>query len=178
MIRRHAIAFGVAAAAAMAIVLALDFALRERIEQNRAHRELKLLKETMAEIDHHVLAAADLSELKNVPTSVSAMWRAMQNGQTAAAAVQAHAEGYGGEIVFFAAFDLRGGLLQTRIVRHSEAPGLADFLSLPDGGMRAIDGVSGATITSNAVSDAAREIGAWMRYNIANNIANDNGGIN
>ncbi len=162
---KHALILAFAAAAALSLALSLDALWRDKIADNRRQHELRLLKETLSGAAYDRLVAADSSAFSDIPAPVAALWRVRRGGQTGAVAVRAHAEGYGGEIVFAAAFDLRGRLLQTRIVRHSETPGLADFLSLPDGGARAIDGVGGATITANAVARAARQIGAWIRYN-------------
>lgn len=162
---KHALTLAFAAAAALSLALFLDALWRDKIADNRRKYESRLLKETLSGASYDRLVAADFVLLNDVPESLVALWLARRGETTAAVAVRARAEGYGGEIVFTAAFDLRGRLLQTRVVRHSETPGLADFLLSPDGGARAIDGVGGATITADAVAKSAREIGAWVRYN-------------
>ena len=74
------------------------------------------------------------------------------------------ADGYGGAIEFLAGFDRAGRLLDIRVLRHRETPGLGDFID-GDGARRSIDGVSGATITARAVAQPTRQIGAFLRDN-------------
>ena len=164
-ILKHALTLAAAATVALAVVLILELAAREKIEFNRRTHESRLLKEALAVVEYDTVLAVNLSAMKNTPPSVLAAWKIANDGDAVAAAVRAVAAGYGGDIVYTAVFDMRGILLQTRIVRHRETPGIADFLSAPDGGNRAVDGVSGATITSNAVAHSAMEIGEWIRYN-------------
>lgn len=164
---RHGAAFAIAAALALSVVLVLDFLWRDAIEANRREYRERLLKETLADIPHDRLDKTDLSALPApVPVFVEAVWTAINSdGKNAAVAVRSSVRGYNDQIVFVAAFDMHGELQQSRIVRHAETPGVAGFLSEADGGARAIDGVSGATVTSTAVASAAREIGGWVRYN-------------
>ena len=154
-----------AAALALAAAAGLEELWRETTAKNRAAYEQKLLSETLSGVRYDRLAAVPQNTLPAPPPLILAVWRAEQNGRAAALAVRAQTRGYGGMIVFIAAFGENGKRLQTRIVRHRETPGIADFLSAPDGGEKAIDGVSGATITSTAVSAAVQQIGAWLRYN-------------
>ena len=161
-----------AAAAALALTAGFQELWRNTIAENRAQYESKLLAETLAGVQYHGVRAetpADLAELLSSKTTplprIQKLWRATHHRKTAAVAVLAKTQGYNGEIVFTAAFDRQGDIIQTRIVRHRETPGIAEFLSTPGGGKRATDGVAGATITSNAVSNAVRQTRAWIKYN-------------
>ena len=161
-----------AAAAALALTAGFQELWRDTIAENRKQYEQKLLAETLAGVQYHGVRAetpANLAKLLSQKTTplpaVQTLWRATYHRKTAAVAVLAKTHGYNGEIVFTAAFDRQGNIIQTRIVRHRETPGIAEFLSQPGGGKRATDGVAGATITSNAVSNAVRQTGAWIKYN-------------
>ena len=162
---KHAAALAAAMAGALAAVFVLYWIFGDTIAQNRRHYENQLA--------HEVLRAAypDRIEAK-VPlriilpkANIRAVWRARRHEQIIAAAILAEARGYGGVMEFVAAFDQQGNLLTARIVRHRETPGIADFLSQDDGVMRAIDGVSGATVTSHAIATAQRDISRWLRDN-------------
>lgn len=153
---KHAVALAVAAAAAAGVISALDWGLRSAIEKNRRDYELRLLREVLANVDYAELVSAP------APPEIDRLWLAQKDGRTLAAALQIDAEGYNGKIVFLMAFDRSGRRIATRIVRHSETPGIADFLSETVGGERAIDGVSGATITSNAAARAADDARKWI----------------
>ncbi len=68
--------------------------------------------------------------------------------------------GYVGDIHLLAAFNAKGRLTGARVVRHRETPGLGDFIDLDkspwmrrfsESSPRAVDAVTGATITSEAV---------------------------
>ncbi len=165
-----------AAAVALALTAALESVWRETIAKNRAAHEQKLLAESLSGVQYDALVFVPPESMPPPPSSVIELWRAADGGRTVAAAVRAETQGYGGAIVFIAGFGEDGAVVQTRIVRHRETPGIAGFLSAPDGGARAIDGVSGATITSAAVASAVREIGEWIRYN-RKKIFGKNGGV-
>lgn len=78
--------------------------------------------------------------------------------------------GYAGDIHLLAAFDKDGRLLGVRVVGHRETPGLGDFIDLDkspwmlrfaESPPLAVDAVTGATITSDAVKRGVqRMIGA------------------
>ena len=57
----------------------------------------------------------------------------------------------------------RQGLHDLRIAQHRETPGIADFLNDETGGRRALDGVSGATISAAAIRLASQEVGLWIK---------------
>ena len=93
-------------------------------------------------------------------------WRAL-NTQVAALSfcdetrvLRAIEAGYGGELHVLAAVTPAGLLAALGVSRHSETPGLGDFIDGPwlqrfvgadQDGVQHIDNVSGATITTNAV---------------------------
>lgn len=69
-------------------------------------------------------------------------------------------EGYAGEIHFLL-LKIRGQKLPLlRVVEHRETPGIADFLTTTPA--KIYDGISGATITRNALLRAVREAEQWL----------------
>ena len=165
-IAKHGLTLAVALALSAGLVVAADAVWRETIEDNRRRHEKKLLLETLSEVAHKKIVAVPKEQWPSPPPSVATierLWRAENGDKLAATAVQVAVRGYGGDIIFIAAFAPDGRRLQSRIVRHAETPGIADFLSLPDGGEKAIDGVSGATITSAALSQAAAALAPLLR---------------
>ncbi len=75
--------------------------------------------------------------------------------------------GYAGEIHLLAAFSRAGKLLGGRVTRHQETPGLGDFIDLDKGpwmlqfsatSPSAVDAMSGATITSEAIKRGMRQM--------------------
>ncbi|MGU9951302.1 MAG: FMN-binding protein [Gammaproteobacteria bacterium WSBS_2016_MAG_OTU1] len=166
---KHGLTLALAAAAALALALIADAFWRQTIEDNRRQYEQRLLLETLSGVVYTRIVVAPQ---KIIPKNLSSaeivqLWRVVNESEnseeTVAIAVRIVAHGYGGEIVFIAAFDSYGQRLQSRIVRHVETPGIADFLLDKNGGERAINGVSGATITSNALSAAASDIADWIK---------------
>jgi len=76
-------------------------------------------------------------------------------------------QGYAGEIRLLAAFGNGGRLLGARVAEHRETPGLGDFIDVDKSPwMRrfaptpplAVDAVSGATITSEAVKRGIQQM--------------------
>ena len=76
-------------------------------------------------------------------------------------------QGYAGKIHLLAAFGKGGRLLGARVAEHRETPGLGDFIDIDKSPwMRrfattpplAVDAVSGATITSEAVKRGIRQM--------------------
>ncbi|HEX7037450.1 MAG TPA: FMN-binding protein [Pseudomonadales bacterium] len=135
------------------VLIAATAALtRERIEENRAQRFLA----TLTELTGSAAAAADVHW--NGDTALICPDRAVLRGRV---------RGYGGDIHWLAAADLDPDapvLTRLRITEHQETPGIADFLDRPDRGWLAslrqrdaaaiaqVDAVSGATITSRALT--------------------------
>lgn len=148
-------AASIALACAVALV-ATDSLTRSRIEQNVAQRE------------HEQLAAIAGGKLPSTLPSTTPMWRRgiweLGDGRLI---LRRSIEGYGGPIELFIAVEQTSvRILGLRVIAHQETPGIADFLSRPDQGwlagrhglgvmeLETTDGVSGATITSRAVTRA------------------------
>ena len=169
---KHALAL--AAALALALILTMTFNLlwRENIDANRRDYQQKLVSEVLSGVYYQKLVNENSFTVFAKTTRVLTLWRAELGGETAAIVVRASVDGYSGEIIFIAAFDMNGVRLQSRIARHVETPGIGDFLSAPDGGERAIHGVSGASITSNAVATGAREISEWIKTSCNGSVCN------
>ena len=165
-----AVALGAAVFLALALVGGVSAWLREDIQAARESFVRKVVAEALSGVardndpfsERQALQAELQAELQFA--EALEMFPARRGDAVVAVAVRARAGGYGGPIEFVAAFR-RGESdpFNLIVVRHRETPGIADFLSAPSGGNRALDGVSGATVTSRAIQDAAREVGEWLR---------------
>ena len=117
-----------------------------------------------------------LKERKEIPLSdngdTALVFMARRDGKPYAYVIEGSAKGYGGAVTLLAGFDTEGTrLVGIGIATHSETPGLgsritepaflgqfpwvpieSDFRLKKDGGI--VDGVSGATYSSQAVADS------------------------
>ena len=66
--------------------------------------------------------------------------------------------GYGGDFQLIAGYDHRGTLLGIEVIRHAETPGLGDVIDSPHALRHVTDGVTGASITINAVRAVLSEV--------------------
>ena len=180
---KHALALAAALAIALTLTTVFNRLWREDIDSNRRDYHQRLLSEVLYGVEHQKLVREDPAAVSTKTSRVLELWQAELRGETAAIVVRASVDGYSGEIIFVAAFDTNGVRIQSRIARHVETPGIGGFLSAPDGGERAIQGVSGATITSTAVAGGVGEIGEWIKTRCAggvcslqNNSQNDGAG--
>ena len=162
---RHALALALAAAITLTVISGFNQYLREHIADNQRRYQQMLLRESLRDVEYDNIIIQEQTVIPLKSARMDRRWHIQHQGQTVAVAARAITSGYGGDIVFIAAFNLRGERLGARIVKHSETPGIADFLLESDGASRAIDGVSSATITSNAVATATQEIRQWLLYN-------------
>ena len=169
---KTAAALGVAVLLALALTGGLFEWLREDIHAVRESTARKIVLEALSVVPHDNDPLSD----RKIPDSSRALefaeagelFFARKGGEIVAVAVRARAPGYGGAIEFIAVFRPGESVpLNLIVFRHRETPGIADFLDSPSGGNRALDGVSGATVTSRAVQKAAGEIGEWLRENPA-----------
>ena len=169
---KHALALAAALAIALTLTTVFNRLWREDIDSNRRDYHQRLLSEVLYGVEHQKLVREDHAAVSTKTSHVLELWQAELNGKTAAIVVRGSVDGYSGEIIFVAAFNINGVRIQSRIARHVETPGIGDFLSAPDGGERAIQGVSGATITSTAVASGVREIGEWIKTRCAGGVCN------
>ena len=168
---RAALILCVAAAAAIAVLLALRHLARDAIEQNqRAFAAAQIeaaagganFDSISPRIDLRALADSDSAALRAL--GARAVYAGRRDGAIEFLVFEIAADGYGGAIEFLAGFDRAGRLLDIRVLRHRETPGLGDFID-GNGARQSIDGVSGATITAGAVAQPTRQIGAFLRDN-------------
>ncbi len=154
-----------AAAAALGVLFTggLWSLFGDTISAARESYVLLLARETLADAGYenaHFDFAARGADLPAARVLAAACAR-KKNGKPAAVVARAIAKnGYGGEMEFIAAF-AEGGAFGARVVRHRETPGIADFLQKPGGAKKALDGVSGATITSDALARAVGDLEKW-----------------
>lgn len=130
-----------------------------------AEHKADTLREAMSavmEADSFTKAETEIAD-KNV----SAIYRARNGDRLVGYAVESSASGYGGNISIIVGVNLEGHITGVEVVSHSETPGLgslakddpeftAQFMGL-GGGLTVgneIDTMSGATITSKAVTQA------------------------
>ena len=165
---RAAVALGVAVLLALGVAGGIFAWLREDIESVRETALRRVVAESLATVpyDNNPLAERQLPGPAPPPSSVQigALFPARQDGEIVAVAVRARVRGYGGMMEFVAAYRVgESAPMNLIVLRHRETPGIADFLSAPSGGMRALDGVAGATVTSRAAQKAAAAIGEYLR---------------
>ena len=169
---RAALILCVAAATAIAVLLALRHLARDAIEQNQRAFAVAQIEAAAGGADFDSISPRiDLRALAAAPTAAAlrdlgarAVYAGRRDGAIEFLVFEIAADGYGGAIEFLAGFDRAGRLLDIRVLRHRETPGLGDFID-GDGARRSIDGVSGATITARAVAQPTRQIGAFLRDN-------------
>ena len=167
---KTAAALGVAVFLALALVGGLFEWLRDDLLAAREAAARKIVLEALSVVPHNNDPLSD----RKIPrfdralefAEAGELFFARRDGEVAAVAVRARAAGYGGAIEFVAVFRPGESVpLNLIVFRHRETPGIADFLDSPSGGVRALDGVAGATVTSRAVQKAAGEIGERLREN-------------
>lgn len=149
---RPILAFMVLVVCCGVLIAATASLTRDRIEENRARRFLQ----TLTELTGSARAAADVAWTGDVAHLCTG--RALLRGA---------ANGYGGDVRWLAAANVSAetpAVDAVRITAHQETPGIADFLDHPTRGwlgslsghtaaeLRGLDGVSGATITSRALT--------------------------
>ena len=111
-------------------LVSIRHATRERAEENRAKAEWALARQ--------LTGVTDLRGPWQGDTVVLTYSRTLYRSRV---------RGYGGDIHFIAVFD-DDELVGVRVTRHTETPGIADFLNSQ---LDTVDTVTGATITSRAL---------------------------
>jgi Na+-translocating ferredoxin:NAD+ oxidoreductase RnfG subunit len=130
---------------------------RDRVNANRA-RELWRHAETLTGID-------DLHQRGTPPAAGSAI--SLNDGHRL---LFGSVEGYGGSIDFLVLLASTHHIAGLRVTRHQETPGIGDFIDQPESewmrqfigadatSLNDIDGKTGATITTRALSRAVQEL--------------------
>ena len=165
---RAAVALGLAVLLALTLTGGLFVWLQADIQSARESALRRVVAEALSAVPHdnNPLAERRPPELNSSLQSaeIGELFPARKEGKIVAVAVRARARGYGGTMEFVAAYRVgESAPLNLIILRHRETPGIADFLNDPSGGMRALDGVAGATVTSRAAREAVAEIGEYLR---------------
>ena len=191
--KRYAIIvlLAVAAIAVLGINLAERYT-RAQIEANQTAYALKIIGEVLPEGGYDNEPHTDVIWLSDeeLPGSQSALpaYRARQGDRPVATALTAVAEdGYVGPIRLLIGVDVNGNIIRVRPVSHRETPGLgdklepqkSDWISQFDGASADanatnwtlrrdggdLDQISGATVTSRAVTLAVRQTQAYYLEN-------------
>ena len=149
------------------LLAGLHALVRDVIEDNQRHHEQQLLRELVAGVT-----------LNPELTRTERGYQVHQDGKLAALIAQTQTDkGYNGRIELFVARNLDGEVIRVRVIQHRETPGLGDRIDhqvsnwiagfnhrsrtntdwrlAPEGD---IDVITGATITSRAVSDAVLKV--------------------
>ena len=129
---------------------ARDFHIRNLARetlQNIEHDNAPVLEKHAADLPSARVAAAACARKQNIPAAI--VTRAVAK------------DGYNGEIEFIIAFAVNEGIAGVRVLRHRETPGIADFLNDENGAQQSLDGVAGATITSEAMRAAVGDLLKW-----------------
>lgn len=115
--------------------------------QNIEHDNAPVLEQHAADLPSARVAAAACARKNNTPAAIVA--RAVAK------------DGYNGDIDLIIAFAVNEGVAGVRVLRHRETPGIADFLDDENGAQQSLDGVAGATITSEAMRAAVADLLKW-----------------
>ena len=181
---RAALALAVAAVLAVGLVALVHDRASPQIEASRRAAQLQRLTVILGDIAYDNDPLSDTLPVRDLEflgtTEPLLAHRVRRNGEPVAVLLPAVApDGYNGALRLLVAIDAQGRLIGVRVLEHRETPGLGDFveerrsdwirqfdgrsLGAPpasrwqvnkDGG--AFDQYTGATITSRAVTRAAR----------------------
>lgn len=140
--------------------------IAENAEKTRAEARSAVLPD-----GEYTFREADISALGD--SSVTAAWEAQKNGETVYYVFQMETKGYATGLVLMCGVDKDGKITGTKTVSSSETPSLGgktdreayrkQYVGLAKGQLGQVDGIAGATKTSeayrNAVSDALNAFG-------------------
>ncbi len=148
-------------------------------------RQEKLANETA--IKELIPNADEFKDIDDIADEkILAATEALKGGDTVGYALRVSTKGYGGDIVFMVGIAVDGKILGVRILSHSETPGLGancssdDFYSQYAGkdgntalgvakagpGANDIQAITGATITTRAVTEAVNHASEYCRNNL------------
>ena len=163
---RAAGALGVAALLALGVAGGLSEWTGDDLRASRDSHLRKIVSEALSGVprDNDPLSERRMLDVRLGDVVLRERMPVRLDGAVVAMVVSAEARGYGGAILFAAVFNFPELTTQNLIIiRHRETPGIADFLSTPTGGARALDGVAGATVTARALQNATTQIAQWLR---------------
>ena len=155
-------------AIALSLVAGINAHLANRIDAARQAALHDLQTALLTKIAHDSIAEEIPLTIELPTTTVHSLTPVKHKEKTVAWLLRFSAkEGYGGEIELIAALtNLDDTAPPLRVIRHSETPGIADFLTTATSPL-SFDGISGATITVNALQQALAEIRQWLRARCA-----------
>ncbi len=161
------------------LVLALaNMVTKDKIAENNANKELAACAEI---IDAEF---TNITETLPQNEKITAVYQGIKNGKTAGYCVSVIGEGYGGDISMVVGINSDSTIAGIKIITHSETPGLgskattSEFrqgfegkkspLSVVKGGGakdNEINAISGATRTSNGVTNAVNLASEYLKQN-------------
>lgn len=159
-----------------AILLAFTYqATLEPITRSRAAADLEARKQVFPEADEFTaLEEGKLTAIKQAEPAILEVFEAKSGGQMIGYVVKTSANGFGGKLEVVVGTDPEGKLKGIRLGNNSETPGLGDNANKPafyeqyvdksimdpigvnkgTPGSNEIQAMTGATVTSKAVTDA------------------------
>lgn len=164
-LKHPAFVFAAVVATATALVLAISAGFEEKIKRQRADEQRLLIATMLAGVahDNDIATAWSALSVNTATAHIEAAAFARRGAAAAALIVRARAQkAYGGPITFLLMTTPQADALpRLRVLKHSETPGIADFLN-DDDISGVYDGVSGATISAAALARAALDIKQWV----------------
>ena len=164
MAKHPVIVLSAAVAFALAIVLTLASLLADTIDDNRRRYRQQQIQAALNGIAHDAILPAIALQVRLPTAHIQSLIVIKKKGQAVAVVLRVVATGgYNGDITTLLAIraDDHAAVPTLRILAHRETPGIADFLNTPRA-QTVFDGVSGATITANAITDAATAAKDWL----------------
>jgi len=155
-------------------------ATKEKIADVRAAANEKARKEVSPDADGFMLIEESvMNEVIAINPSVTEVFKAQKGDDVVGFVMKSEPNGYGGAVVVITGVDMDGIVTGVRIGSHQETPGLGGNATLPKfyeqyNGKNAVNGIgvsktgsseteiqaiSGATISSQAVTDGVNYIG-------------------
>lgn len=159
-----------------AVLLGFTYqATLEPITQSRAAADLEARKQVFPQADEFIaLDEAKLKAIQESTPGIIDIHEAKSGGNVVGYVVKSSANGFGGKLEVVVGTDPQGKLTGIRLGNHTETPGLGDNATKPDfyeqfvgktitqpigvnkgtPGENEIQAMTGATVTSRAVTDA------------------------
>ncbi len=161
------------------LILALvNMVTKDRISENNANKELAACQEI---IDAEF---TNITETLPQNEKITAVYEGVKNGKKAGYCISVIGEGYGGEISMVVGINADSTIAGIKIITHSETPGLGSKATKPEFGKEyegkksplsvikgaatkenEINAISGATRTSNGVTNAVNLASDYLKQN-------------
>lgn len=149
-----------------------------KIAEQEVAGSLEALKGIFGDLDFKVLDESKLTEIKNSYASVSDIYVAYNGDTLVGYAIKHTTKGFGGDIVLLTGFNIDGTVAGLQVLQHSETPGLGaraeeeefrnQFIGLSTSSEITVEGLSGATITTDGVLSGVNEVREIFNNELSN----------